>query len=91
MAQGRSHKNQTRDYKSEYKNYHGQSKQIKNRSLRNQARRMYETSHGDQPSSMDVDHRTPLIRGGRNDASNLRVVSRGSNRSFRRTRSARMK
>ena len=52
---------------------------------------MYETSHGDQPTSMDVDHRTPIVRGGRNDAVNLRAVSRGSNRSFRRTRSARMK
>ena len=91
MSKSRSHKNQIRNYRNEYDSYQGHPEQIKNRSLRNQARRMYETSHGDQPSSMDVDHRTPLIRGGRNDASNLRAVSRKKNRSFARTKRAGMR
>lgn len=32
----------------------------------------------------DVDHKTPLSKGGGNNKSNLRVVDAGSNRSFSR-------
>lgn len=32
----------------------------------------------------DVDHKTPLSKGGTTTKSNLRVVSRSNNRSFRR-------
>ncbi len=39
----------------------------------------------------DVDHANPLIRGGGNSPSNLRVRSPHANRSFPRTRTARMK
>jgi len=39
----------------------------------------------------DVDHKDPLVRGGRNTLSNMRVVSAHDNRSFPRTRSARMR
>ena len=91
MAKSRSHKQQSRNYRNEYDSYQSQPKQIHNRSMRNQARRMYEKTHGDVPSNMDVDHRTPIVRGGRNDPSNLHSISRGRNRSFSRTKSARMK
>lgn len=33
----------------------------------------------------DVDHKTPLSKGGSTGLSNLRVVSKGSNRSFKRS------
>ena len=59
--------------------------------MRNQARRAYEKTHGNVPSNMDVDHRTPIVRGGGNGDANLRAISRRSNRSFGRTRRARMK
>jgi len=39
----------------------------------------------------DVDHSRPIAKGGANSRSNLRVRSRSSNRSFSRTRSARMR
>ena len=39
----------------------------------------------------DVDHSRPLIRGGGNSDANLRVRSPRANRSFPRTRQARMK
>lgn len=91
MAQSRAHKNATRNYGLEYRNYQGKPKQIQNRSLRNQARRVYEAEHGNLGSKMDVDHVTPLSRGGRNVPSNLRSRNSGSNRSFPRTRTARMK
>lgn len=79
-------KNGKRDYKTEYNKYHSRKKQIKNRSLRNQARKTYEDSHGDLPSTVDVDHRKPLSKGGGNAGGNLRAMSRHANRSFKRTK-----
>ena len=39
----------------------------------------------------DVDHKTPMAKGGGNHKANLRVVDKNKNRSFARTRSAKMK
>lgn len=76
----------------EYKNYQGKPEQIHNRSLRNQARRdAADRGMVHKGDGMDVDHKKPLIRGGGNGAGNLRVQSKSSNRSFPRTRTARMK
>lgn len=80
-----------RDYTREYANYQGKPEQIHNRSMRNQARRAYEKAHGDQPSMVDIDHAKPIAKGGGNADGNLRAKPRSVNRSFRRTRSARMK
>ncbi len=66
-----------RDYKKEYREYHGKPEQIHNRSLRNQARRELGLSKGD---SREVDHIKPLSKGGSNARSNLRAVSRTTNR-----------
>lgn len=38
----------------------------------------------------DVDHKKPLAKGGGNGRSNWRVTSKHENRSFKRTRKARM-
>ena len=74
-----------RDYKKEYREYHGTPEQRKNRSLRNQARREMEdrglVRKGD---GKDVDHKKPLDSGGSNDPSNLRVLSKAKNRGYRR-------
>lgn len=81
-----------RNYKLEYKNYQGKPEQIKNRAERNKARAMMEKAgkvhKGD---GMDVDHKKPIVKGGGNSKSNLRVVTDNKNRSFRRTNKARMK
>jgi len=70
-----------RDYKKEYNDYHGSSKQKKNRAQRNAARRTLEAdgrvSKGD---GKDVDHKRKIKSGGSNSKSNLRVRSRSSNR-----------
>lgn len=66
-----------RDYKKEYKDYHSQPAQIKNRSKRNKARRVMKLKVGDK---REVDHVKPLSRGGSNKKKNLRVVSRAVNR-----------
>lgn len=66
-----------RNYKKEYDEYHGKPAQIANRSDRNQARDEMGLKVGD---SREVDHKKPLSKGGSNAKSNLRVVSRSTNR-----------
>ncbi len=83
-------KNGKRDYKTEYNKYHSRKKQIKNRAMRNSARRLYEKNKGNLPSTVDVDHTRPISKGGTNRGSNLRAVARSANRSFKRTRSGRV-
>ena len=74
-----------RDYKDEYKKYQGKADQIKNRAQRNTARadavKAGKVSKGDKK---DVDHKTPISKGGGNGKGNTRVVSVSSNRSFKR-------
>lgn len=81
----------TRSYRDEYDKYQGTAKQKRNRAKRNTARREYEKKHGDISSSTDIDHKTPLVKGGGNDLSNLRARSKSANRSFARTKKAGMK
>ena len=64
-----------RDYKKEYREYHGTSKQKKLRALRNKANRKLSPGSG-----KEVDHKVPLSKGGSNGESNWRVVSRSTNR-----------
>ena len=80
-----------RRYDLEYKSYDGTPEVKKKRAERNKARREYEKVHGDLPSNMDVDHKKPLAKGGSTKLSNLRAVPASENRSFARTKTARMK
>ncbi len=66
-----------RNYKKEYKEYQGKPEQRKNRSARNKARRKMGLKVGDP---REVDHKKPLSKGGGNNKSNLRIVSRTTNR-----------
>lgn len=81
-----------RNYANEYKSYQGTPEQIKKRAMRNAARAEMEkkgvVSKGD---GKDVDHKTPIAKGGGNGNGNLRAVPKSQNRSFARTKSARMK
>jgi hypothetical protein len=74
-----------RDYKAEYDNYHAAPDAKKKRAERNKARRMLvkegAVKKGD---GKDVDHITPLGKGGKTVRSNLRVQSAAANRSFKR-------
>jgi 5-methylcytosine-specific restriction endonuclease McrA len=77
--------NKRRPYKKEYDEYQGTEKQKKNRAKRNAARRKKmregKVKKGD---GKDVDHKTPLSKGGSNAPSNLRVKTAKKNRSFKR-------
>lgn len=74
-----------RDYKQEYKNYDGTPAVKKKRAQRNKARRMLEREgvvhKGD---GKDVDHITPLSKGGTSTRSNLKAKPATANRSFKR-------
>jgi len=70
-----------RDYKKEYREYHGKPSQIRNRSMRNKARRLaIKDGRARKGDGMEVDHKKPLSKGGTNHRSNLRIVSRATNR-----------
>lgn len=70
-----------RDYKKEYKNYHGKPEQRKKRSKRVLARRKLEKEgRVHKGDGKDVDHKRPLRSGGGNSRKNLRVRDRSKNR-----------
>lgn len=81
-----------RNFRSEYDNYHSKPEAKKDRAKRNNARRKLEregvVTKGD---GKDVDHKTPLSKGGSTARSNLRVQPASTNRSFKRTSSGKMK
>ena len=81
-----------RNYRKEYDRYQGKPAQIKNRAKRNSARSdLVKAGRVSKGDGKDVDHKTPIAKGGGNGKGNLRVKSKSANRSFKRTRSARMK
>lgn len=71
----------TRDYKKEYRNYHGKAKQRKERAARTKARELMKkkgiVKKGD---GKDIDHKKPLRSGGSNGINNLRVRKKSDNR-----------
>ena len=74
-----------RNYKKEYKNYHGKAEQIKRRDSRNAARNLLKKK-GVNVKGKDVAHRNGNPQD--NKTSNLKVVSKTKNRSYKRTRKA---
>jgi 5-methylcytosine-specific restriction endonuclease McrA len=75
-------KPEDRNYKAEYASESPARKQA--RRDRMNARYAVEKEVGDLPSSKHVDHKQPLSKGGSNDRSNLRVISKEKNESFKR-------
>lgn len=79
--------NGKRDYKKEVAKYTSRPEVVKKRVEQNKARRaMIKAGKARKGDGKDVDHKVPLSHGGTSDASNLRVVSRRTNRSFSRRR-----
>lgn len=81
-----------RDYKQEYATTNGTEEAKKKRAQNNKARRMLMREglvhKGD---GKDVDHKTPLSKGGTTARSNLRVKPASENRSYPRKSSGAMK
>ena len=71
-----------RDYKKEYRTYHGKPKQIKNRSSRGKARRvLMKLGRVKKGDGKDVDHKNGNPRDNR--LKNLRVMSKSRNRALK--------
>lgn len=78
-------KSTKRNYRKEYDNYHGKEKNIKKRVSRDKARRLLQKKGKvTKGSGKDVDHKdgNPM----NNKESNLRVVKKEKNRSFKRNK-----
>jgi len=71
-----------RDYKMEYRNYHGKPKQRKERAARTKARElMIKKGIVKKGDGVDIDHKKPLRSGGSNGINNLRKRKKSNNRS----------
>ena len=71
-----------RDYKMEYRNYHGKPKQRKERAKRTKAREMMiKKGKARKGDGKDIDHKKPLRSGGSNGINNLRKRDKSENRS----------
>jgi hypothetical protein len=85
-------KNGKRDYARENEKYNSRPDVIKKRVARNAARReMTKAGLVHKGDGKDVDHKTPLSKGGTGKRSNLRVVSRSKNTSFSRNKDGSLK
>jgi hypothetical protein len=84
--------NGKRDYKKEVRLYTSKPSVVKKRVEQNKARRVMEKAglvhKGD---GKDVDHKTPLSKGGGGSRSNLRVVPSSQNQSFSRNKDSSLK
>jgi peptide subunit release factor RF-3 len=71
----------TRDYKKEYRDYHGKPEQIKRRNARNKSRAKLKAAGVKIKANQDVDHKdgNPL----NTKITNLRVTSQHFNRGVR--------
>lgn len=65
-----------RNYRKEYRDFHGTPKQIRNRATRNKARADSSLGKGDR---REIDHIKPLSKGGSNK-NNTRITTRHINR-----------
>lgn len=74
-----------RNYRKEYDNYHGKPDQIKRRDSRNAARNLLKKK-GVGVTGKDVAHKNGNPKDNR--PSNLKVVSKTKNRSYKRTKTA---
>lgn len=68
-----------------YQKYHASRKAKKQRAARNKARRKaMREGRVHKGDGKELDHKTPLSKGGSHSTSNTRVVSRYTNRSYKR-------
>lgn len=72
-----------RDYKAEYKRFHGKPEEIKKRAQRNAARAQVKNAGG-KVAGKDVGHVTPIANGGTNKPGNLAIQTVAENRGYKR-------
>lgn len=81
-----------RNFRKEYDNYQSKPEQKKNRAARNKVRRAaLKAGQVKKGDGKDVAHKKALIKGGSKAKSNTTIKSASANRSFARTKKAKMK
>ena len=70
------------DYKKAYKKYHSTPKAKKERAQRNRIGRMLKKAGIEIPKDHEIDHITPISKGGGNNINNIRIIPRGKNRAL---------
>lgn len=70
------------DYKKAYKKYHSSSKAKKERAQRNKIGRLIKSKGIKIPAGHEIDHITPISKGGGNDINNIRIIPRSKNRAL---------
>lgn len=84
--------NGKRDYKKEVAKYTSRPEVVKKRTEQNAARAaMVKAGKAHKGDGKQVDHKTPLSKGGTNDPKNLRVVPASENTSFSRNKDGSLK
>lgn len=85
-------KNGKRQYKIENEKYNSRPDVVKKRVARNAARReMTKAGLVHKGDGLEIDHKKPLSKGGKNVRSNYRVTTRARNSSFSRNANGSMK
>ena len=83
--------NGKRDYDRQREMYDGKDSVKKDRAQRNAARRkMEDEGKVKKGDGKDVNHKTPISKGGTNKKSNLEVIPKSKNRSFKRTKTGKV-
>ena len=78
----RKKKSKKIDYKKAYKKYHSSKKAKKQRAQRNRIGRLLK-KHGIKiPKDHEIDHITPISKGGGNNINNIRIIPRSKNRAL---------
>jgi len=86
-----SSKNYKRDYRQEYATAKARGENDGNAQRKRARYAAEKAGRVHKGDGKDIDHKRPISRGGTNAASNLRVVSKGKNRSFPRRADGSMK
>ena len=82
LAEKRKRKKKKVNYKKAYKKYHSSKKAKKQRAQRNKIGRLLKKHGIKVPKGYEIDHITPISKGGRNDINNIRIIQRAKNRAL---------